>query len=86
MASDYEWPEATIMEPSAIFPILLSLVINELHFSHFKHASFLTGIGRKIYLQIKYGCSTWARLCDTNMVAIFGEKLFRKFSDLTTNC
>ena len=39
---------------------------------------FFTGIERKIYLQIKYRCSTWTRL--TNMVAIFGEKRFSTFS------
>ena len=30
MASDSDWPGATIIDPSAIFPILLSVAINEL--------------------------------------------------------
>ena len=44
-------PGATIMEPSAIFPIILSLAINELHFSHFKRSTFflLESEGKFIY-------------------------------------
>ena len=85
MASDSDWPGATIMDPSAIFPILLTVAINEHYLRTLSILVFYRN-RKKIFLEIKHRCSTWARLCDANKVAIFGEKLVGKFSDLTTCC
>ena len=88
MVRNSDCPGATIMDPSVIFPIFLTVVINEFHLRTLSIRVFLQELKEKFIYKSNIGgrhgpdfaTQTWL------LHAIFGEKLFSKFSDLTTNC
>ena len=75
MASDSELAGSnySVMDPSAIFPILLSVGINELYLRTLSIQVFLQKSEEKFIYKSNIGVLHGPDFC---MVAIFGEKFF----------